>query len=261
MRAGALEKHQEALADLQLEVTGRSAGRRPTPSPPADLEQRMRDRLPQAGSPGAQRRPPGNGPCTEGLLATWRAGTGVTGGTPPAPATESLGQAAPGPEAGGPGPGAGSRRHPGPLRGAAGPDQAWAAAVLVHPAGRGPAAGQPGPGLEGPGGIQGPVQGARRTQPGPDAGRSLMGPARPGRGRAMRMYDLIYAKKTGGRLSDEQIAFWVRGGDHGHRARRAERGAAHGHLLAGHGHPGDPGPHPGHAGFGRRAWTSPGCPG
>jgi pyrimidine-nucleoside phosphorylase len=27
----------------------------------------------------------------------------------------------------------------------------------------------------------------------------------------MRMYDLIYAKKLGGRLSDEQIAYWVRG--------------------------------------------------
>ena len=27
----------------------------------------------------------------------------------------------------------------------------------------------------------------------------------------MRMYDLIYTKKTGGRLSDEQIAFWVDG--------------------------------------------------
>jgi pyrimidine-nucleoside phosphorylase len=27
----------------------------------------------------------------------------------------------------------------------------------------------------------------------------------------MRMYDLIYTKKTGGRLSDEQIAFWVEG--------------------------------------------------
>jgi len=27
----------------------------------------------------------------------------------------------------------------------------------------------------------------------------------------MRMYDLIYTKKMGGRLSDEQIAFWVRG--------------------------------------------------
>jgi pyrimidine-nucleoside phosphorylase len=27
----------------------------------------------------------------------------------------------------------------------------------------------------------------------------------------MRMYDLIYAKKLGGRLSDEEIAFWVRG--------------------------------------------------
>ena len=27
----------------------------------------------------------------------------------------------------------------------------------------------------------------------------------------MRMYDLIYTKKEGGRLSDEQIAFWIRG--------------------------------------------------
>jgi pyrimidine-nucleoside phosphorylase len=27
----------------------------------------------------------------------------------------------------------------------------------------------------------------------------------------MRMYDLIYTKKTGGRLSDEEIAFWVQG--------------------------------------------------
>ena len=31
----------------------------------------------------------------------------------------------------------------------------------------------------------------------------------------MRMYDLIYAKKMGGALSPEQIAFWVRGAAEG----------------------------------------------
>ena len=63
----------------------------------------------------------------------------------------------------------------------------------------------------------------------------------------MRMYDLIYTKKTGGALSDEQIAYWVQGADRRHRARRAERGPAHGHLLAGHGRGETLAPDPGHA--------------
>jgi len=33
----------------------------------------------------------------------------------------------------------------------------------------------------------------------------------PGFGGTMRIYDLIYAKKTGQALSREQIAFWVQG--------------------------------------------------
>ena len=67
MRAASIEKYEGALADLQLEVSGDGT----TPVPPAELEKRMRDRLPRLETlartaPGSQKA------VTEGLVATWR---------------------------------------------------------------------------------------------------------------------------------------------------------------------------------------------
>ena len=67
MRAGSIEKHEAALANLQLEVSGDGV----TPVAPAELEKRMRDRLPQLealarSAPGSQKA------ATDGLVATWR---------------------------------------------------------------------------------------------------------------------------------------------------------------------------------------------
>jgi hypothetical protein len=67
MRASAVEKHEVALADLQLEVAGDGI----TPVPAAEVEKRMREKLPRLealakSAPGSQQD------VTEGLLATWR---------------------------------------------------------------------------------------------------------------------------------------------------------------------------------------------
>ena len=66
-RANALEKHEAALSELILEVQGDGL----TPVAPADVEKRMRERLPRLealakGAPGPA------ADITQGLLASWR---------------------------------------------------------------------------------------------------------------------------------------------------------------------------------------------
>jgi len=66
-RANALEKHEAAVAELLLEVQGDGL----TPVAPADMEKRMRERLPRLetlakGAPGPAAE------ITKGMLAAWR---------------------------------------------------------------------------------------------------------------------------------------------------------------------------------------------
>jgi hypothetical protein len=66
-RTSAIEKHETALAALQVEVEGDGV----TPAPAAEVEKRMRERLPRlealvASAPSSRKA------ATEGLLATWR---------------------------------------------------------------------------------------------------------------------------------------------------------------------------------------------
>jgi hypothetical protein len=122
VRAASLEKHLTALADLQMEVIGDSTTTEPVS--PKDLEQRMRERLPRLEAL-ARSAPQDDKAVSEGLLATWRLQLGEKAGAPVAPADAwgklrlaqkqvALGQ---GQEAGATLAG---------MRGAAGPDQAWA---------------------------------------------------------------------------------------------------------------------------------------
>jgi hypothetical protein len=122
LRADSLEKHQIALADLQLEVTGDVAGG-PAAVPP-DLEQRMRDKLPQL-SALVKSAPRGDRALTQGLLSTWQLELGEKAAEPPvagdplsrlrlAQRQIALGQ------------GADAAASLAPLRAAAGPDRAWA---------------------------------------------------------------------------------------------------------------------------------------
>ena len=67
MRATAVERHEAALAELQLEVSGDTA----TPPPAAELEKRMRERLPRLEAL-AKSAPGSRKVVTDGLLATWR---------------------------------------------------------------------------------------------------------------------------------------------------------------------------------------------
>lgn len=66
-RAGALEKHETAVAQLLLEVQGDGLA----PLPSAELERRMREKLPQLELL-ANRAPGAAKDRTQGLLATWR---------------------------------------------------------------------------------------------------------------------------------------------------------------------------------------------
>jgi len=77
MRANSLEKHQTALADLQIEVLGDQTA----PPSPQDLEQRMRERLPQLEAL-AKSAPRDDRAVTEGLLASWRLQLGEKGAAP-----------------------------------------------------------------------------------------------------------------------------------------------------------------------------------
>jgi len=121
VRAASLEKHQAALAALQIEVMGAQATAEPTPQ---ELEQRMRERLPRlealAGS-----APRDDRAVTGGLLATWRLELGEKAPAPPVPSDPwaklrlaqkqvALGQAQE------------AAATLASLRASAGPDQAWA---------------------------------------------------------------------------------------------------------------------------------------
>ena len=122
--AGTLEKHQAALADLQMEIAGDPTGAG-EPVSPQDLEKRMRERLPRLEAL-AKSAPSGDRAASEGLLATWRLQLGEKTGEAPAPGNDpwarlrlaqkqiALGQ---GQEAGATLAG---------LRKSANPDQAWA---------------------------------------------------------------------------------------------------------------------------------------
>ena len=125
VRAGSLEKHQEALADLLGEL-GDHAGRRHAP-PPADLEQRMRDRLPRLESPGAQRARRGTAGAPKGCWPPGAWNWAMPGARRPPPPTEAWGKLrlAQKQVALGQGPEAAATLAP--LRGTAGPDQDWAA--------------------------------------------------------------------------------------------------------------------------------------
>ncbi|MGA2082290.1 MAG: hypothetical protein ABSH53_17015 [Holophaga sp.] len=71
VRSGSMEKHQEALADLQLEVMGNPPAPGTPPSADPDLEKRMRDGLPKLEAL-ARSAPRGARAVTQGLLTTWR---------------------------------------------------------------------------------------------------------------------------------------------------------------------------------------------
>ena len=123
MSSGALEKHQTALADLQLEVSGAPSASG-EPVSPQDLEQRMRERLPRLEAL-AKSAPSGDREATQGLLTTWRLQLGDKNAAVPATGKDvwsqlrlaqkqiALGQ---GQEAG---------ATLAPLRRSADPDQAW----------------------------------------------------------------------------------------------------------------------------------------
>jgi len=65
-RANALEKHEAAVAELLLEVQGDGL----TPVAPAEVEKRMRERLPRLESL-AKSAPGGASEITKGVLASW----------------------------------------------------------------------------------------------------------------------------------------------------------------------------------------------
>jgi len=122
MRAASLEKHQTALANLQLEVMGPLATTEPSPQ---DLEQRMRERLPRLEAL-ARSAPHDDRALTDGLLATWRVELGVKGAAPASPSDPwaklrlaqkqvALGQAQD------------AAATLASLRASAGPDKAWSA--------------------------------------------------------------------------------------------------------------------------------------
>jgi hypothetical protein len=84
-RSNALEKHQEALANLELEVGGNPAAPGFEAALPQDLEKRMRDRLPQLEAL-ARTAPRGTRAATSGLLATWQVELGEKDTAPAVPA-------------------------------------------------------------------------------------------------------------------------------------------------------------------------------
>jgi predicted Zn-dependent protease len=83
-RANALEQHQTALADLQLEIGGDSAVAGTEPVSAQDLEKRMRDHLPQLEAL-ARNAPAEDRTVTQSLLATWQVELGEKGAAHAAP--------------------------------------------------------------------------------------------------------------------------------------------------------------------------------
>jgi len=77
-QAGAVEKHETALAELTLAIQGDPK----TPAQPADIEKRMRENLPKLEAL-AQSAPASQKATTEGLLATWKLELDGKGGIMP----------------------------------------------------------------------------------------------------------------------------------------------------------------------------------
>jgi predicted negative regulator of RcsB-dependent stress response len=76
-RASVVERYESELATLELDVTGSTL----EPAPPAEVEKRMREKLPQLEAlvkqaPGAERA------SAEGLLASWKLQLDGKGGIP-----------------------------------------------------------------------------------------------------------------------------------------------------------------------------------
>ena len=122
VRAASLEKHLTALADLQMEVIGDSTTTEPVS--PKDLEQRMRERLPRLEAL-ARSAPHDDRAVSEGLLATWRLQLGEKPGAPVAP-TDAWGKLRLAQKQVALGQGQEAGATLAGMRGAAGPDQAWA---------------------------------------------------------------------------------------------------------------------------------------
>ena len=120
IRANNIEKFETSLADLQAEVSGDGQ----TPVPPAELERRMREKLPQLetlahSAPGSRRD------VAEGLLATWRLELDGKGAVAPAQ-TDSWGTLRRADREIALGQGQEALATLTPLRGDATPGQAWA---------------------------------------------------------------------------------------------------------------------------------------
>jgi hypothetical protein len=122
-RSSSLARHNEALAKLQLEVGGNPATPGLDVAGPAELEKRMRDRLPQLEAL-ANSAPSGARAATSGLLATWRTELGVPGSAPAAP-TDPWGLLRLAQKQVALGQGQEAAASLAPLRAKAGPDQAW----------------------------------------------------------------------------------------------------------------------------------------
>jgi len=120
MRASSLEKHQTALADLQIEVLGDQS----LPATPQELEQRMRERLPRLEAL-ARSAPRDDRTVTEGLLATWRLQLGEKAAAPATP-NDPWGRLRLAQKQVAMGQGKDAEATLAGLRGKADPDQAWA---------------------------------------------------------------------------------------------------------------------------------------
>jgi hypothetical protein len=84
VRGNAIDKHQQALATLQLEVVGNPAAGGAQAVPPQELEQRMRERLPRLEAL-ARSAPRSERAATAGLLNTWRLELGEADAAPASP--------------------------------------------------------------------------------------------------------------------------------------------------------------------------------
>ena len=124
MRASALEKHQTALADLQLEIGGNAAMAGSEPATPQELEKRMREHLPELEAL-ARNAPSGDRDVTQALLATWQVELGVQGATHATP-TEPWGQLRLAQRQVAMGKAQDAAAILTPLRRSANPDEAWA---------------------------------------------------------------------------------------------------------------------------------------
>jgi hypothetical protein len=122
MRSGSLEKHQEALATLQLEVMGAPPAPGTPPSADPDLEKRMRDGLPKLEAL-ARTAPSDSKAMTEGILSTWKVELGEKADSP-AP-TDPWGRLRLAQKQVALGQGAEAAATLGSLRADADPDRAW----------------------------------------------------------------------------------------------------------------------------------------